>query len=304
MQRIYSLSKESGRKAAQYFIDNYPQFFYRDISEPKIEAFTYKELYDESMELDELDLQKTISRCDVPNAITCYNVLVGKNTEMSEKTMEDFFDMICFYNCEPVPEHYADEEWFKKTWKFSTQGSTWKDNGFAEQLFENFPVKTNRVYSSLIQGMVKYRQFERAFSFYNQAIESNLKLNTETYNAMIESSFHLKENNDDRWLLITDILKTMQNNNIKPNLRTLNNILEQISFYKFWSRNYDFARKVLNEFAFKFGIRPSLATYYHLLGIFHKSKNSKNNTIYEIFDKLQESDFILQDPNDGKEQQF
>lgn len=36
LQKLYSLSMESGRSAAKYFINNNPKFFAKDFSEPHI----------------------------------------------------------------------------------------------------------------------------------------------------------------------------------------------------------------------------------------------------------------------------
>lgn len=251
------------------------------------------------MEFEEMDLQKCIARCDVSNAIICYNYLIKQDIQISEKSFEDFFELVCFYNSENAPTHYEEEHWFKRNRRFFNDASKWNDNGFAEQLFNNMKIKTDKAYSALIQGMANYNQFERAFALYHQALESNMKLNTETYNKLIEISYQSKDSNDDRWELITQILTTMRNNEIKPNLLTLNNVLRQISIYKFWDRNSDLSRKVLNEFAFKFDIQPSLATYYHLLNVFYKTKYSRSPVIYEIVEKLQNEKFTFKDKNDG-----
>lgn len=36
LQKLYSLSQESGRSAAKYFVNNYPKFFTKDFAEPHI----------------------------------------------------------------------------------------------------------------------------------------------------------------------------------------------------------------------------------------------------------------------------
>ena len=293
------MSKEAGRKAAHYFFDKYPQFFYRDISEPKVEAFTYKEIYEDDMEFDEFDLEKCITRSDIANAIVCYNNLVKENKEISQETLLDLLDLVSFYNCENMPERYVEEDYFKKN-SDRIESNFWKDNGFAEQLFESLENKSSRAYCSLIQGMCKYFQTERAFAFYKQAIDLGMKLNVQTYNSLIMSSYNLHSTNEERWKTVADLLKTMNINEIKPNLATLNASLKQISKYKFWNLNADLAKKTFNEFAFKFDIEPSLASYNHLLNVFYKSKSSRSSLVYEIVDKIGGRSFEVQDIDDGE----
>lgn len=293
------MSKEAGRKAAHYFFDKYPQYFYRDTSEPKIEAFTYKEIYDDGMEFSEFDLEKSISRSDVSNAIICYSNLTKENKQIKEETLLDLLDLVAFYNCENLQDKYAEEEWFKKNVNNRNEINLWKDNGFAEQLFDQFPTKNSRAYSSVIQGMCKYMQTARAFSHYKQANDLNLSLNVEAYNALISSSYNLHQTNEERWKTIVDILKNMNNNQIRPNVGTLNAVLKQISKYRFWNLNFDVAKKTFNEFAFKFNIKPTLATYHHLLTIFYRNKSSRSSLIYEIIDRISNEKLEIQDIDDG-----
>ncbi|KAH9389686.1 Pentatricopeptide repeat domain [Tyrophagus putrescentiae] len=297
-KRTFSLAKEAGRKAAHYFFDKYPEYFYRDLSEPKIEAFTYKEIFDDSMEFEELDLQKCITRSDISNAIICYSNLVKQNKEISEETLLDLLDLVSFYNGENNPERYIEEDWFKKNFELRLESNFWKDNGFAEQLFESLKSKSSQAYSSLIMGMCRYFQAERAFAFYKQAIESGMKLNVHTYNALILASYNLHSTNEERWKTVLEVLKTMQANEIRPDLGTMNAVLKQVSRYKFWNMNTDLAKKAFNEFAFKFDIEPSLATYTYLLNVFHRSRGSRSSLIYEIMNKLNAKTFELRDTED------
>lgn len=309
------MSKESGKKAAQYFIDKYPQYFFRDLSEPKVEAFTFKEVYDESMQFDEFDLQKCILRSDVNNAIICYNGLINQKIDISDQTRDDLLQLVCFYNSSDPVLVAPEERFFERTRilnkptrsgdekaseQISQLKSTWKDNGFAEQLFESIEEKGSRHYSALIQGMAKYGQTERAFSFYSKALESDMPLNVTTYNSLISITYNVHQTNEKRWKLVVELLQTMNENQIKPNLGTLNSTLKQVASYKFWNSTQEIARKVVNEFAFKYDIEPSLATYYHLLNTFYKSRYSKSEVIFEILNKINEKTLQIRDADDGE----
>ncbi|KAH9414884.1 Pentatricopeptide repeat domain [Dermatophagoides pteronyssinus] len=296
-KRTYSISKESGRKTARYFIEKFPELFIRDMSEPKIEAFTHKEIYDESMEFSENDLQKSILRCEVINSIICYEKLMKDGISIDPEIIYDLLDLVCFFNSENEKEHYIEEDFFQKNAK-KQNITVWKDNGFAEKLFDSIEPKNDRVYSSIIKGMAKHNQCERAFSLYQQAIDLNFKLNTATYNSLINISNELHSTNEERWKTVIDLLKTMNQNQIAPDIGTLNGVLKQISKYKFFVQSNELILKSLNEFAFKFDIRPSFGTYYHLLSCFYRSRNSKSTIIYEIIDKIGDEKFEPQDMDD------
>ncbi|KAI7693071.1 Protein PTCD3 -like protein [Sarcoptes scabiei] len=296
-KRSYALAKESGRIAARYFVETYPDLFFRDYSEPKIEAFTYKEIYEESMDFEIDDLRKSISRCDVRNSIICYQKLSQVNIEIDHCILLDLLDLVCFYNCEDEQLINEEENFFQKQ-KIPIK-NIWKDNGFAENLFETIRPKSDRTYSAIIMGMAKHHQNERAFAYYRQAIDSNMRLNTLAFNALIDIVQDMHIESEKRWETIENLLKTMALKRLKPDLGTLNSTLRQLSRFKFWNRMMETTSKVFNELAFKFGIEPSLATYLYLLRIFYRSKNSQSSLIYDIMHKIGQRRFEPKDGNDG-----
>ncbi|KPM04935.1 PTCD3-like protein, mitochondrial-like protein [Sarcoptes scabiei] len=296
-KRSYALAKESGRIAARYFVETYPDLFFRDYSEPKIEAFTYKEIYEESMDFEIDDLRKSISRCDVRNSIICYQKLSQLNIEIDQCILLDLLDLVCFYNCEDEQLINEEENFFQRQ-KIPIK-NIWKDNGFAENLFETIRPKSDRTYSAIIMGMAKHHQNERAFAYYRQAIDSNMRLNTLAFNALIDIVQDMHIESEKRWETIENLLKTMALKRLKPDLGTLNSTLRQLSRFKFWNRMMETTSKVFNELAFKFGIEPSLATYLYLLRIFYRSKNSQSSLIYDIMHKIGQRRFEPKDGNDG-----
>ena len=110
----------------------------------------------------------------------------------------------------------------------------------------------------------------------------------------------LRESSESRWQYIEDILNSMKSNEIKPNLRTMNSILEVITRLGTARFAQNLAKKTLVEMTNKLGIRPSLATYYHLLNIFYKERGPSNSVLYEIIDRIEDQEFEIQDPNDSK----
>ncbi|KAI7693072.1 Protein PTCD3 -like protein, partial [Sarcoptes scabiei] len=168
----------------------------------------------------------------------------------------------------------------------------------AENLFETIRPKSDRTYSAIIMGMAKHHQNERAFAYYRQAIDSNMRLNTLAFNALIDIVQDMHIESEKRWETIENLLKTMALKRLKPDLGTLNSTLRQLSRFKFWNRMMETTSKVFNELAFKFGIEPSLATYLYLLRIFYRSKNSQSSLIYDIMHKIGQRRFEPKDGND------
>ncbi|CAG2118850.1 unnamed protein product, partial [Medioppia subpectinata] len=147
-KRLFSLSRESGRRAANYVFEEFPELFYRDVSEPKVEAFTYKEFYDENTEVDETDLKKCIARKEVKHSITCYKNITTAEKTISAETLQKLLELVSFYNCEEPPDlEFIVEKAFNND--TTTPRVLWKDNGFAEQLFESMDEKTSEIYCAL-----------------------------------------------------------------------------------------------------------------------------------------------------------
>ncbi|CAG2162312.1 unnamed protein product [Oppiella nova] len=296
-KRLFSLSRESGRRAAKYVFEEFPELFFRDVSEPKIEAFTYKEVYDENTEVDETDLKKCIARKEVNHSMVCYKNMTRDAKEISGQTVQKLLELVCFYNCEePVDMEFIIEKSFSK--ESERLLVVWKDNGFAEQLFDSIAEKTSETYCALIQGLAKHSQSQKAYQYYREMIEKGLKLNTETYNSLIKVAPMLRESSDTRWVYVEEILNCMKSNAIKPNLQTLNNMLEVITRFGAMRFTQNFAKKTLVEMTVNLGVEPSLATYYHLLNIFSRDKSPTSHVLYEIMDKIDGKEFVIRDPKD------
>ena len=169
-KRVFSLSRESGRRAAKYVFDEFPELFFRDDSEPKIEALTYKDIYDENTEVDETDLKRCIARNEVNNAIICYKNLVRDSKPINSENLQKLLELVCFHNSSDPPDmEFITEKIFMKP--SEAPRILWKDNGFAEQLFSAIQEKTSHSYCALIQGMAKYNQSQKAYLYYQEMTE-------------------------------------------------------------------------------------------------------------------------------------
>ena len=67
----------------------------------------------------------------------------------------------------------------------------------------------------------------------------------------------------------------MVQNNVKPNIHTLNTVMEIVSNFTIIRAARDYAMKILVEFQ-GIGIGPSLATYFHLINVHYRSNNRMN----------------------------
>lgn len=122
-------------------------------------------------------------------------------------------------------------------------------------------------------------------------------MDTQTFNAIISVSNFLKETADQRWELCRDLLQQMAHQQLRPNLGTLNAVLEVVSTFG----NFKFARssalKALAEFK-QFGLEPSLSTYYYLLIIFCRERGPVSHIIVDILNEIKGRDFTIQHPRD------
>lgn len=174
---------------------------------------------------------------------------------------------------------------------------TWKDGDVAENIFITIEKPTAATYCALIQGMCKYYQVDRAWQLYQETREKNLILNTGTYNSLIQVSNFLKEGFDLRWKLITDLLNTMCTEGIKPNLRTLNSILEALSTMTGYKFTKKYVLQTLAEFK-NLGIEPSLASYYFVLIIFCRERGNTSYILNDIMNQLEGKEFVIRDIKD------
>lgn len=122
-------------------------------------------------------------------------------------------------------------------------------------------------------------------------------MDTNTYNSIIANANFLKENVNERWELCQDLLQQMKQQQLKPNLGTMNALLECISTIG----NYKLARKsalqVLSEFR-KLSVNPSLGTYYYILIIFCRERGPVSHVIVDIFNEIDGQAFEMQHQKD------
>ncbi|XP_030371192.1 protein PTCD3 homolog, mitochondrial [Scaptodrosophila lebanonensis] len=298
-KRTFAMSQEAGRKAASWIKEEHRELFMHEEAQPPIEKFAPNVIYNENSEVDASTLEQLIAQGELSDAVLVYNVMEEKGMEISESLKQSLLELVCFYNNqEPLEEEYIEERWFmENSRRRERHGKTWKDGDLAEKLFAAIEPKTPQSYAALIRGMAKYHQCERAYALFQEAGEKRLELDANTFNAIISIANFLKETADQRWQLCAQLLQQMSEQQIRPNLGTLNALLGCISTFGNFKMARSHALRVLSEFK-KLGVSPSLGTYYYLLIIFCRDRGPVSHVIVDILNDIAGKEFSIAHPKD------
>ncbi|XP_017001140.2 small ribosomal subunit protein mS39 [Drosophila takahashii] len=298
-KRTYALSKESGRKAAKWIKEEHRDLFMHQEAQPAIEKFAPSMVYTEDSQVEESSLRQLIAQGELKDAVLVYDLLVKKGTTISADLKQSLLELVCFHNNQdPLPEEYIEERWFmQNNRRRERTGKTWKDGDLAEKLYSEIEPKTPQSYASLIRGMAKYLQCERAYALLQEAGEKRIQLDTNTFNSIIQIVSFLKDTAEQRWQLCTELLQEMSQQKLRPNLATLNAVLQCISTFGNFKLARTAALQVLPEFK-QLGVSPSLGTYYYLLIIFCRERGPVSHVIVDILNDIAGKEFEIQHPQD------
>ncbi|EDW32494.1 GL10414 [Drosophila persimilis] len=298
-KRTYAMSKEAGRKAAKWIKEEHHELFLHQEAQPAIEKFAPSMVYTEESEVDESSLGQLIEQGELKDAVLVYNLMEQKGIALSSELKQRLLELVCFHNNQdPLPEEYIEERWFlENNRRRERHGKTWKDGDLAEKLYSEIEPKTPKTYASLIRGMAKYLQCERAYALLQEAGEKQIQLDTNTFNSIIQIISFLKDNAEQRWQLCTELLQQMSEQKLRPNLGTLNAILQCISTFGNFKLARTSALKVLPEFK-QLGVNPSLGTYYYLLIIFCRERGPVSHVIVDILNEIAGREFRVEHPKD------
>ncbi|XP_030419316.1 pentatricopeptide repeat domain-containing protein 3, mitochondrial isoform X2 [Gopherus evgoodei] len=309
--RLFSLSKESGKNAARYIVNEFPRFFEKDIAEPHIPCLMPENLAPQIEEVSEAALKERIQLRRVKASVDMFDQLLQSGTPLSLETSNRLLDLLCFYgDREPAREDQSEqkEELEEseeaapdqrkrrgRSWKTSDFiGPKWRENNNAERIFNLMPERNAHSYCTMIRGMVKHGACVRAHDMYTDLLNDRHTADVYTFSALILAVPEVKENYIERWELVEDLLKHMVQQKVQPNLLTFNAVLKTLR--KCGGMGKGISLKILREMK-ALNIEPSLATFEHLLGIFYKSGSME--IIYEVMDEIEGKTFVAQDPDDA-----
>ncbi|XP_013931693.1 PREDICTED: pentatricopeptide repeat domain-containing protein 3, mitochondrial [Thamnophis sirtalis] len=304
---FFSTSKASGQNAAKFVINAHPELFEKDYAEPHIQSLMPKKSVLQLDEVSEVALKNLIQLRKVNASVNMYDQLLQAGTGIPLETANSLLDLLCFYgDREPDQENDSSLEKQEETppRRYLARNSsnpeqiTWRENNNAERVFHLMPEKNAHSYCTMIRGMVKHGECEKAFDMYADLVNKNLKADVSTFNTLILAAVNVKEKYIEKWACIEDLLRQMAEQDIQPNLLTFNAILKALKQCGKVSRAK--ARLILNEMR-ALNIEPSLATYYHLLCMSHNIagfSESQSHVLYAIINEMERKTFWPQDPDD------
>uniref|UniRef100_A0A8D9BDW6 Small ribosomal subunit protein mS39 n=1 Tax=Cacopsylla melanoneura TaxID=428564 RepID=A0A8D9BDW6_9HEMI len=286
-KRSFALAQESGKKAAQWIRATHADLFQHRVAEPFIEMYAPRLVYSENEVVSPEFLSQLIANGSVTDAIQTYQRLEKDSVEVGDELKQSLLELVCYYNCEDsVPGDLLEERWFTQGKHLVPKYNTWKDNEFSEILFKSFPEPGAAQYASIIQGMLKYNQVERALSFFEEAKSKGLALPVDVFNLVLGKVNFVKEGFEHRMQMIVEILSEMNLARVSPTVDTLNEVLNQLSLMASFRDSKKMALKTLSEMR-KFGVKPCLASYNHLLFLFCRDRGPTSGILYSILDELE-----------------
>ncbi|NXE21425.1 PTCD3 protein, partial [Ardeotis kori] len=312
--RLYSLSKESGRNAAKYIIEHFPQYFDKTFAEPNISCLMPEILTPQIEGVSEEALKERIHLRRVKESVDLFDQLVQAGTPASLETTNSLLDLLCFYGDgestlekeeeekedleEPgvdAPEQKAPKRQLQR--RSQSFGSRWRENNNAERIFKIMPERSAHSYCTMIRGMVKHGAYAKAYDMYIDLLNERHKADVHTFNALITAVPYLKERFLERWELAKVFLTHMAQQEVQPNLLTFNALLKILRRCGGVGRSMSLL--VIKEME-ALDIEPSLATYDHLLSIFYRGVDLyPSGIISEAIDDVEKRSFTAQDPDDG-----
>ncbi|XP_052866653.1 protein PTCD3 homolog, mitochondrial [Anopheles cruzii] len=298
-KKTFALAQEAGRKAAHWIRQENAKLFQHREADPPVEAFVPTMVYSEDSQVETTDLQNLIDSVQVADAILVYGLLKKNGIEVDDGLKQQLLELLCFYNHEDtLPEEAIEERWFRHgTVGRERQRKTWKDFELAEDLFHGLETKRPEHYCALIRGMARYFQIEKAWGLYQETIEKGIELDTNTFNALLHIASFLKESYDKRWELVCEVMTAMKQQGVRPNLGTLNGILQTVTTIGGYNHPRTYALKTLSEFK-RLGIEPSLASWYYVLIIFCRERGPVSHVLHDIMNEIEGKRFTVRDPKD------
>ncbi|XP_033633555.1 pentatricopeptide repeat domain-containing protein 3, mitochondrial-like [Asterias rubens] len=320
-KRRYALASESGKQAAQYVINKWPQnFMALQHDEPKVEAFYPLQNQYLFNEPSEEAILERVEAADMKAALEMFYNTLEAGSEVSMETSNALLDLLCFhgYNAEPekvteseeTPENEVIEEEKpesapipdqsdskgKRPWsKRAGREPKWKENNDTEKYFNAMPDRNSHSYCSMVRGMIKHGAASSAFVLYNEMQERGVQADVHSYNALIKGAVYIRDDYQERWTVILQLMQQMQLEGISPNLQTFNSLLDSLRIMGVIGRRK--ALQTLSEMK-AVGVEPSLGTYNLLLVIFYKDSLPPSDMLYDIMDTIEGMSFSLKHDQD------
>jgi pentatricopeptide repeat domain-containing protein 3 len=173
-------------------------------------------------------------------------------------------------------------------------------------MFAELKTKTAEAYCSLIKGMAKCNDDQNAARLYAEMKKYNLTPDVNTINSMIRliQMSPPEITNDKKVELMIEKLNEIKSYGLMPTLRTFNTCLELIKSFSMYQKALQLALDLYKDMQ-NLSIEPSLATYSHIISIFHPTSNagSKTGILKQVVEKVEEKaasgGLVWRDVNDS-----
>lgn len=295
----YILSKLSGKRAARFIFNKNPELFFRDQAEPKIEAFATPEKFSPEMEFTEEDIKWCVENMDIENALVAYESMNEKGNKISNKTLLDLFEMICYTNEQKLMDdldvgisgHVVEHQ-------NQLVNYTWVPAGTAHKIFNKIKDESDpsRIYSSMIAGLSKFNEHATAKQIFDEfkTNHPDKALYLPAYEGLLASVPRLYSSIETVHEAIHEIVQHMEANLVKPNLIIFNTLLKCYRTFRCDETTCHNAFKLLNDMK-ALNIAPSLATYSELVSIICRANNARSyrSMVPEILEIIVSSDSIV-----------
>ncbi|CAI9543096.1 unnamed protein product [Staurois parvus] len=302
----FSMSKESGRNAAKYIVNMYPNLFESQLAEPHIPLLMPETVQPQIEGICEEALTERVKLRKVKESVDLYDQLLQAGTPPSLETTNRLLDLLCFYGdrepsseSQPNESDQENENTIDQKYpysKFKSEVKSWRDNNNAERIFNLMPEKDEHSFRTMIRGMVKHGASSKAFDMYTDLLNNRLTGDVHTFNALITAASRVKNDSQEKWTLILDLLNQMTQQKVQPNLHTFNSVLKSLKK----TGLVRIAFPILMEMK-ALNIEPSLGTFSHFIGTFSKSRNGLQcaDILDKILQHIEGKSFTAQDPDDA-----
>ncbi|XP_077136347.1 small ribosomal subunit protein mS39 [Ranitomeya variabilis] len=305
--KLYSMSKESGKNAAKYIVNMYPNLFQKDIAEPHIPCLMPENIQPQIESVSEEALNERIKLRRVKESVDLFDQLLQAGTTPSLETTNKLLDLVCFYgDSEPSTDDHQYQQEDNESANFKRKNvpqknlparKTWRPNNNAERIFNLMPERNDHSYRTMIRGMVKHGAYAQAFGTYTDLLNNRFTGDVCTFNALILAAPETKPEINEKSALIVELLNHMVQQKVTPNLLTFNSVMK--SLRKIGPAVKGMAMQTLMEMK-ALRIDPSLATYCHLLGVHYRPGDSfsQSQLLASILEQAQGKSFTAEDPDD------
>uniref|UniRef100_A0A1B0CTC8 Small ribosomal subunit protein mS39 n=1 Tax=Lutzomyia longipalpis TaxID=7200 RepID=A0A1B0CTC8_LUTLO len=293
-RKSYALSEESGRNAAKWLHKKYADLFKYSKGEPMIEAYVAgrpPEAFESITTAEDL-CRLVESPIDIEE-ITQGLAQIKDSRDADFK--QGYFELISFLSGQANPgDRFTSQAVRQKVVNASR-------NEEVDKLFKELNPDDPRACNTMIRTLCRNYQVSDAWTLYQKALEGGIPIYVDTFNSILQIVLLLNPDTAEaKWKSVEDTLKLMAEHKLKPNIATLNIVLELISGIFGWKDARQRAMSLLVEFK-NLGIQPSLASWYHILNIFYRERSPMSGVLIDILDEIEKQDLV---PCDHKDSNF